>query len=79
MGRETGSSRQSLLEANSTDEKSASIGTDRGDERATGEAQATKPEPLRLRLVRVLVEKGEDRFELSTLELEPRRAQTETR
>ena len=79
MGGETGSSRQSMLEGNSTDEKPGSLGTDRGDGRATGEAQATAPEPLRLRLVRVLVEKGDERFELSTLELEPRRAQTETR
>ena len=76
IGGETGSSRQSMLEGNSTDEKPGSLGTDRG--RPT-EAQATAPEPLRLRLVRVLVEKGDEHFELSTLELEPRRAQTETR
>ena len=36
-------------------------------------------EPLRLRLIRVLVEKGDQQFALSTLAVEPPRGQNETR
>ena len=46
-----------------------------GDQR-----EAAQPrEPLRLRLVKVIVEKGDQRFELSGLAAEPRRERPATR
>ena len=42
----------------------------------TGRRQAQPKEPLRLRLVRVTVEKGGQRFELTGLAVEPRRERT---
>lgn len=45
----------------------------------TGEAPQEPREPMRLRLIRVLVEKGDQQFALSTLAIEPPRERNQTR
>lgn len=45
----------------------------------TGEAPQEPREPTRLRLIRVLVEKGDQQFALSTLAIEPPRGRNQTR
>jgi type II secretion system protein I len=67
-----------LGERESSDRRETGLGTptsaspadDDEDDRRAGERERPRP-PLRLRLVRVSVEKGDQRYQLSTLAMEP--------
>jgi type II secretion system protein I len=62
------------------DDDGTGLGEGTGEEGIGQDRPGTRPkEPLRLRLVRVVVTKGQERFELTSLVMEPRRDRTSSR
>lgn len=74
-----GESRSSLGDRSAGDRAESGFGQREGQGEGAEGRQAQPRERLRLRLVRVTVQKGQERFELTSLAMEPRRARPGSR